>query len=234
MLGWPLWLLALAGIAVALRRRSLPDWVLLVAIGTYFLSVGASPLMYPRYVLPLAPALLVLAARAGVEFAGRSAVRWTAVGVVWLYTFVLAAAQVSSVSLAQQKEVAEWIARRPGVWPGARVATPRRGAEWYSLTPFLERAGLEPVMAADDAWLRVPSDVFVVPELLAIGIRRDTPEGVLARQLSQLEAGEGGFHEARRWPLQYFQRGLYSWLDPGLSTVLGPCGFTVYVRDPVR
>jgi hypothetical protein len=230
-LGWPLWLLSLAGVAVALRRRSLADWMLLVAIATYFLPIGASPLMYPRYLLPMVPALLVLAARAGVDLAGRSSVGRAAVAAVWLYTFVLSAAHVSSISLAQQKEVAAWIAAQPGVRPGTRIATPRRGAEWYSLTPFLARAGLAPVVVADDAWLRAPADVFVVPELLAIGIRRDTPDGVLADQLLRIDAGEGGFRRAAHWPLAYFQRDLYSGLDPGLSPIFGPCGFTVYVRD---
>ena len=230
-LGWPLWLLSVGGVAVALRRRSLADWILLGAIATYFLSVGASPLMYPRYLLPMVPALLVLAARAGVDLAGRSTVGRVTVAAVWLYTFVLSAAHVSGTSLAQQKEVAAWIAARPGMRPGTRIATPRRGAEWYSLTPFLARAGLDPVVVADDAWLRAPADVFVVPELLAIGIRRDTPDGVLADQLARIEAGEGGFLRAAYWPLTYFQRDLYSGLDPGLSPIFGPCGFTVYVRD---
>lgn len=232
--GWPLWLLSLAGIAVALWSRTREDWILLGAFATYFVSMGASPLMYARYILPLAPALLVLAARAGVALASRSAAGWACLGAVWLYTFVLAASSVSGTSLAQQKEVAAWIAAQPEVRPGTRVAMPRRGAEWYSLTPFLARAGLEPVMMAEGDWLRAPTDVLVVPEMLAIGIRRDAPDSVSARDLARLEAGEGGFRVAKRWPMEYLHRGLYAWADPGLSPVLGTCGFTVYVRDRPR
>ena len=43
-----------------------------------------------------------------------------------------------------------------------------------------------------------------------------------------------GFHEAARWPMEYLHQRLYAWLDPGLSPVLGACGFTVYVRDRAR
>jgi 4-amino-4-deoxy-L-arabinose transferase-like glycosyltransferase len=230
-LGWPLWLLSLAGVAVALRRRSLADGVLLGALATYFLAIGASPLMYPRYLLPLAPALLVLAARAGVLLASRSVVGAVVVGAVWLYTVVLTASHVSSASLAQQKAVVAWIAARPETRPGMRVATPRHGAEYFMLTPFLDRAGLEPVVVADGAWLRAPADVFVVPDLLAIGVRRDHPDDVAAHELARLEAGDAGFHEAARWPMTYLHQGLYAALDPGLSPVLGTVGFTVYVRD---
>src|SRR5262249_4384722 len=90
--GWPLWLLSLAGFAVALRRRSLADWVLLGAMLPYFAVIGGSPLMYLRYVIPLASPLLVLGARAGVDVAERSAAGRAALAAVWLSTLALAAA----------------------------------------------------------------------------------------------------------------------------------------------
>jgi hypothetical protein len=229
-LGWPLWLLSLAGVALALWRRSIADGVLLGALAIYFLAIGASTAIYPRYLLPLAPALLVLAARAGVELARRSAAGRVVVAAVWLYTFVLTASHVSSASLEQQKAVAAWIAARPGMQRGARVATPRRGAEYFMLTPFLARAGLEPLAAADGDWLSVPANVLVVPDVLAIGERRDHPDGLAAGELARLDAGDAGFHAAARWPMEYMNQGIYAWPDPGLSPILGTCGFTVYVR----
>jgi hypothetical protein len=69
-----------------------------------------------------------------------------------------------------------------------------------------------------------------MPELLAIGVRRDDPGGVMAQQLARLEAGEGGFREVARWPFRYLHRSVYGWLDPGPSLVLGECGFVVYER----
>ena len=228
VLGWPLWLLSLWGIVVAVRRRSLADWVLLGALGTFFVAIGASALVFPRYLMPLEPGLVVLAARGGVELAGRSPARWVGLAAVWLYTFAIAASHVSSASLVQQKEVAAWIAARP---QALHVATPEHGVEYFFLTPYLTRAGLTPVVMKTGQWLSAPADVFVVPELLAVGVQRDHPDGVEARDVARLEAGEGGFREAARWPMEYLHRGLYSWLDPGLSPVLGTCGFRVYVRD---
>jgi hypothetical protein len=233
-LGWPVWLLALAGVALALRRRTLADWVLLGGVGTYFLAIGASPALYPRYLLPLVPGLLVLAAWVGVALARRSAAGAAVVAAVWLYTFVLSASHVSSASLEQQKEMVAWIAARPETLPGTRVAFPARGAEYFFLPPFLERARLTQVPMADGDWLRTPADVFIVPELLAIGSRRDHPDGAAARDLARLEAGEGGFREAARWPTTYTNDWLYAWPDPGLSPVLGTVGFRVYVRDRQR
>ncbi len=227
-LGWPLWLLSLWGIAVAIRRRSLADWVLLGALATYFIAIGASALVFPRYLMPLEPGLVVLAARAAVELAGRSAARWAGLAAVWLYTFAIATSHVASASLAQQKEVAAWLAARP---QALRVATPEHGVEYFFLTPYLARAGLTPVIVKSGQWLSAPADVFVVSELLAVGVQRDHPDGVEARDLARLEAGEGGFRAAARWPMEYLHRDLYSWLDPGLSPVLGTCGFRVYVRD---
>jgi 4-amino-4-deoxy-L-arabinose transferase-like glycosyltransferase len=230
--GWPLWLLSLGGIVVAVRRRSLADWVLLGGVGTYFVAIGASPALFPRYLMPLAPGLLVLAARAGVELARRSAAGGVVVAAAWLYTLVLTASHVSSASLEQQKALVAWLQARPGMAPGTRVAYPERGAQYFFLPPFLARAGFTQVPMADGEWLRTPADVFVVPELLAIGSRRDHPDGAAARDLARLEAGEGGFREAVRWPMEYMNDWLYQWPDPGLSPVLGTCGFTVYVRRP--
>ena len=229
--GWPLWLLSLAGIVVALRRRSLGDWVLLAGVGTYFLAIGASPALFPRYLMPLAPGLLVLAARAGVDLARRSAVGGVVVAAAWLYTLVLTASHVSSASLEQQKALVTWLQAQPSVLPRARIAFPERGAEYFFLPPFLARAGFTQVPMIDGEWLRTPADVFVVPELLAIGSRRDHPDGAAARDLARLEAGEGGFREAARWPMRYMNDRLYTWPDPGLSPVLGTVGFRVYVRD---
>jgi hypothetical protein len=233
-LGWPLWLLSLGGVTVAFRRRTLADWVLLVGFGTYFVAIGASPALFPRYLLPLVPGLLVLAARAGVALARRSAAGAALVTATWLYTFVLSASHVSSASLEQQKEVVAWIAARPDTVPATRVAFPARGAEYFFLPPFLGRAGLTQLPMADGDWLRAAADVLIVPELLAIGSRRDHPDGAAARDLARLEAGEGGFHEAARWPMRYMNDWLYAWPDPGLSPVLGTVGFRVYVRDRPR
>lgn len=229
--GWPLWALVVAGVAVALRRRTPADAVLLGAAGTYFAAIGASSLVFPRYLMPLGPALVVLAARVAVALARRGTAGGAVVAAVWLWTLAYAASHVESASLAQQRDVARWIRERPGTEAGAMVATPRRAAEYFALTPFVSRAGLNPIVLADGQWLAHPARFFVVPEILAIGARRDAPDGPDARALARLEAGEGGWRRAAQWPISYLGRRLHASLDPGLIPGLGECGFTVYVRD---
>jgi 4-amino-4-deoxy-L-arabinose transferase-like glycosyltransferase len=67
-LGWPLYALALVGVVVALWRHELADRVLLGALIPYFLVIGGSPTTFPRYLMPLFPGLVILAARAVVAF----------------------------------------------------------------------------------------------------------------------------------------------------------------------
>src|SRR5439155_1333903 len=63
-LGWPLAVVALAGVVVALRRHELADRIVLAALLPYFLVIGSSRVTFSRYLLPLFPGLLLLAARA--------------------------------------------------------------------------------------------------------------------------------------------------------------------------
>jgi hypothetical protein len=66
-LGPVLFLLAVAGIAVALWRRTRADWILLsFVVATYFV-LGAGSSVFVRYADPLLPPLLVLAGRAVSE-----------------------------------------------------------------------------------------------------------------------------------------------------------------------
>jgi hypothetical protein len=76
-------------------------------------------------------------------------------------------------------------------------------------------------VVAEGDWLAQAADVLVVPDVLAIGVRRDHPDGAAARDLARLESGDGGFHEAARWPMEYLHQRLYAWLDPGLSPCSG-------------
>src|SRR5262249_44278278 len=108
-LGWPLYALALGGVAVALRRRELGDRVLLAPMGPYFAMMGYSMLVFPRYLLPLLPPLAILAARAAAIVPARRLGALLVVG-VFAYSLVFSASQVARFSLDQQRAVAEWIA----------------------------------------------------------------------------------------------------------------------------
>ena len=62
VVGWPLTLVFLAGVAHALWRRSTPSLIALVWIGLYFGLVGGLHAKHVRYLVPLVPLLSFLAA----------------------------------------------------------------------------------------------------------------------------------------------------------------------------
>jgi len=66
-LGPVLFLLSLAGVVVALWRRTRADWILLSFVVATYLVLGAGSSVFVRYADPLLPPLLVLAGRAVSE-----------------------------------------------------------------------------------------------------------------------------------------------------------------------
>ena len=233
-LGWPLYAVALLGVGVAVWRRELADRVILGALVPYFLVIGASPTTFPRYLMPLFPGLVVLAARAVTDVPRWPRARAAALAGVLAYSFAFAASQVETISFTQQEQVAAWIANaRPRGGPdapGPRVAYPRTLGAYVALAGYLRRAGLTPISADDGHWLDGAPDAFVLPEWLEIAIRREPPGNPMARDLERLTSGEAGYREGARWTTRYFQRGVYARLDPGLLPGLGSYGFTVYLR----
>jgi len=63
-LEWPLFLLALVGVGVSLRRRTPGDALLWLFVVPYFLLLAGAERKFLRYVVPLLPVLVLLAARA--------------------------------------------------------------------------------------------------------------------------------------------------------------------------
>jgi 4-amino-4-deoxy-L-arabinose transferase-like glycosyltransferase len=62
-LGWPLTLAAAGGVGAALVRRRPADGLLLSFILPYYLLIGGAEIKFTRYLLPIIPPLLLLAAR---------------------------------------------------------------------------------------------------------------------------------------------------------------------------
>ena len=232
-LGWPLAVVALAGVVVALRRHELADRIVLAALLPYFLVIGSSRVTFSRYLLPLFPGLLLLAARALCDLP--RAPRAALLATVLAYSLVLATSQVARFSTRQQREIARWIAglRPPGSAERLRVAVPRISPvfDYYRLAGPLGQARLTYLQVDDGHWFDAQPDVFVLPDFDAIAIRRDGLRW--PGELDRLQSGAAGYREAARWRSWFLQRDLYTWLDPAFAGDLwqGEIGFTVYVRQ---
>ena len=226
---------ALVGLAIAARRRALADRVVLAAVVPYFLVIGRAPVVYPRYLLPLVPPLVLSAARAAAELPWRRA-RAPVFVTVWLYSFALAASHVARFSLDQQEEVARWIAADAGRHPARKVVVgaPKMPFDYFRLSAPVSAARLTYVELPDGHWFDDPPAYFVLPEWYEIAIRRDsTPGSPEARDLDRLRSGSD-YVAVARWRSWYLQRDLYTALDPAFAGDLwqGEIGFTVYTRKP--
>lgn len=235
VLGWPLHLLAMAGVVVAVRRHDLADRMLLVSAGSYFLAIGASDVVFPRYLMPLFPALAILAARAAWRLPSRP-LGGAVLAAVWAYSLVLSASQVARFSYDQQREVARWIRSAAGERKGVRVGVPRLILDYFRLAKPLAEAGLVQIQLESGHWFDEPTDFLVLPEWYGTAIARDMPDQPIARDLERLRSGAAGYRRGPHWSSTYFQHAFYTRLDPAFATDLwqGEIGFTVYVREPVR
>jgi hypothetical protein len=192
--------------------------------------VGASRVTFVRYLLPLFPGLVVLAARGVLELMRSGRVAATVLAAVWLYSAAMSATRVSTIDLHEQRQAARWIAENMPQRP-VRVAFPKEMSAYHALTPFLRRAGLTPLPVESGRWLDATPDVIVVSELQATRYRRNRPDGPEVRDLDRLVSGSAGYHEGARWRPWYLQRELDVWLDPVVGFGPGSYGLTVYVRE---
>lgn len=228
-LGWPLYALALIGVGLALWRHAWPDRLVLATIVPYFYVVGGAHAVFPRYLLPLLPMLVILAARALTTVVRSTAARAGLLAAVCLYSLVLSASQVARFSWSQQRQVAEWVTA--SVDPKARVAAPGWEIEYFHLRRAFRVAGRDLLVKADGEWLADDPDVVVVPDWYATAIRRDLMEPALP-ELERIESGAAGYRPVARFRSSYFQEGFYTWLDPAFASDLwqGEIGFTIYAR----
>jgi hypothetical protein len=237
-LGLPLYAAALLGVVVAVRRRTLADRLLLASALTYLAAIGASRVVFTRYLLPLFPCLVLLAARALAPPGAWRRVRLAGLAAVWVYSLVFAASQIARLSYDQQRAVADWIAREVGRGNTVRAVVPR---SYFSVNDFfrlaspLRRAGLAYEEVPDGQWFDTRPDVLVVPEWYAIALGRDAPGSRAARDLARLRAGDAGYRLGAEWRSSYLNRAFYTRLDPAFAGALwqGEIGFAVYVRDDV-
>jgi hypothetical protein len=236
LLGLPLYLLVLVGVVRAVARHDRDDRVLLAFLVAWFGVVGASRVTFARYLLPLVPALVPLAARV---LAARPAGIAIAI-VATLYGTALSASQVARFSWSSQSAVAAWIqanVRRPDDKPLSVEFVSMLKGGYYRLGDPLKRAGFDVTERQDARWLEARPDVFVLPDWHAMTLRRDSPGSPATRSLDRVERGETDYVLVHSIPSRwYLQRSWDEWIDPGLASQLyqGDLGFRVFVRRDLR
>ena len=112
-MGWPFYLIAVAGVVRALWRRRPSDVALLAFLLPFFVSMGTFTVVYPRYIIPLVPIMAVLAAellwslplRQRAPLAITSAIALSLPGLIYSVRFDRVAAEIDTRVLA-----AEWVA----------------------------------------------------------------------------------------------------------------------------
>ena len=179
--------------------------------------------------MPLVPPLAVLGARAVLSVRARRVALVIAVVVV-LHTAAYTTSLVTRLGPTQQLDVAQWLGARQN--PPVRMAMPDALSTYAGLGPFLGRWHLAVDRVATGHWLDATPDVVLLPEWVAVGVRRTKGLQGASADLDRLEAPAGDYREAMRWPPSWFLHDdVLAWLDPGLRTEwFGRTGFRVYVH----
>ena len=235
MLGWPLWLLSMAGIALAIVRHGLADRILLLTIAVFLLPTATSTIDAVRYLLPLGPALIVLAARAATALPRRS-LQFGLLGSIFLYSLTLSFSQLSRLNYDQQGAVAHWLRTelQPQRNDGApRITAPAELWPYYRLAEPTRQAGVRVTPLPPERWFESGVEVVVLPEPYLVRMQRSYPESPRALAVERLIDGEGGYREVGRWESDYFDRASYVRLDPDFAgdLLLGEMGFRIYRRS---
>jgi hypothetical protein len=259
MLGWPVYVAALAGLALLWRRDRRAAGFVLAAIGPYFLFMGGAISAVPRYYLLLAPGFAIAAGACldALWGAGRGGV--AAVGAILAYTAALSASQVARLGLGPQRDVGRVVAALAS--DAARegrqlvVAYPNRFALPYdAVRPELLHARVRIVefpapyghLAAEvlaplgDAGSSpaaeepLAADVVVLPSWVENAVRRARPDGQTATFFHRLGTGELGYRSAGEFRQPFLTERLYTWGDPMLDThwETAIAGYKVFVRSP--
>lgn len=143
-IGWPMTLAALLGMLGALRGIDWRRAVVWLFVGLYLLSAGPMMVKPVRYLLPIVPALLLLAAHLCVQLWAVVPGRWLLRGLVVLTVghatlYGLAYARIWTTE-DSRIQAGRWIA--DNVPPGARIAV-ERGA--FPMWPMIDPSRHEPV-----------------------------------------------------------------------------------------
>ena len=259
MMGWPVWLAALAGLVLLWQRERRVAGLLLAAMVPFFVFLGGSRSAVPRYYLHLAPFLAVAAGAAldRLWSAERRVLGRTLAAGVVAYTALLAASQVARLGLGPQRQVGalvESLTTRAG--HPLVVGYPNRIALVYDPVASFLRAARARIVEfpppfahlatetpCDDcgaevrtrvrAWLDAEAvDAVLFSSWSENTIRRGRPHGWAAHLVDALADGSLGFVPAAEFRTRYLTEGWYTWGDPMLDThwETGMAGYRVFVR----
>jgi len=231
--------LGFAGVVAALWYRAPADRLLLATLVPYFAYMGASSVVYPRYMLPLFPGLALLGAAA----LARTTRPWlgaVVAGLAVAYGLALSVSQLDRFSWHQQAAVADWLGDRlPSLPPqDRRVEIPafEPSDPYYRLRRPIEAKGDQAETSQRAPWFSKRPSLFVMPDWLAMTILRDRRDFLLQARVKALQAGLAGYRPVLRIPAPgYLQRSWDESWDPTFAVELwqGALGFTVYARNDV-
>jgi 4-amino-4-deoxy-L-arabinose transferase-like glycosyltransferase len=238
-LGLPLAIVGMIGIAAALRRRTAADRLLLATVVPYFAYMGASSVIFPRYMLPLFPGLAIAAAAVLAHSARRRTATIVA-GLIVAYGFALTVSQLRRFSWDQQVAVAEWLGDRvAAIAPKDREVAIPGGIEsdpYFNLrTPLLAK-GFRVQIDRERAWAMKRPAFFALPEWQSMAVDRDRRDSLKEMRMAQIQNGQAGYRPVLRVPIpDYLQRVWDERWDPTLAIELwqGSIGWTVYARNDV-
>lgn len=139
-LGWPLLLISLLSVIMAIARRRREDLIVLAFIVPYFVLISLSEVRFARYALPLLPPLAILTAGAVMDIRqrlrSRPKIRGMAavgLGLVLLYTLTYSIALNSLFTQPDPRDrVADWA--QDYLPEGTTIAFPT--VPWFYSPPF--------------------------------------------------------------------------------------------------
>ncbi|MDX8411427.1 MAG: glycosyltransferase family 39 protein [Mariprofundaceae bacterium] len=124
-MGYPLYALALAGVALAAWKRGREDLLLFAMIVPYFISLSLASWVVVRYTLPLLPILAVFSARLLCSLAAvkeRRIALTSILGVAMLWTMAVNLAYARAITGEDARDTAAiWMNQQ--VRPGARIGS---------------------------------------------------------------------------------------------------------------
>lgn len=234
-LGWPLYLLALGGVAWSLVRREAGQLLLVASVLPYFVLTSMATWVVVRYVLPMLPMLCVLAAIALVDLAQRARALRVGVAAVFgaavAWTLLADSALLRAESSTDSRDLAAaWL--REHVSAGAivtRIQGYRGDVSYVPVVapPLVARdlaltADADPLGLANDSaavWLVVGESIYRNAERLG-----DRHPDVHTRALMALLAPNGPYRLAQTFavPVRAFGIDFDAWFTSQDFRIIRP------------